>query len=173
MHYNLWRVPTVMLLNCSQHSRSRSSRASEMDACHVQGSLLGKRSGTGKVYKPNPAPVKWSPLCSNFCAHWQISCCWGWGVQEIHMFWVRFHILTFSLFWFPSCYRPGKATNMGRSGQQIWVRMRNKYGQGRASDVLNEIFHPCLEHFPISWWILHSHGITSERPPVLIQIFYR
>ena len=34
----------VMLLNCSQHSSSRRSGASEMDACHVRGSLLEKKS---------------------------------------------------------------------------------------------------------------------------------
>ena len=71
---------------------------------------------------------------------------------------------TISLFWLPSCYRrAGKATNMGRSGQQIWVGMRNKYGRGGSSLM-------CWMEFSI-----HASGTfqSAERSSIAMELLPR
>ena len=108
----------------------------------------------------------------NLCACWQISC-WGWGNPYVLGQISHFDLAAQSAYFgfLPATGGQERqqiwevwAANMSWDAQQIWPRRVEP-------DVLNGIFHPCLGHFPISWAILHSHGITSERPPALIQIF--
>ena len=88
-------------------------------------------------------------------------------VEEIHMFWVRFHTLTLlhnqpilASFLLPE---GRKGNKYGRSGQQIWVGMRNKYG-GRVEPLM------CWMEFSI-----HASGTfqSAERSSIAMELLPR
>ena len=88
-------------------------------------------------------------------------------VEEIHMVWVRFHTMTLlhnqpilASFLLPE---GRKGNKYGRSGQQIWVGMRNKYG-GRVEPLM------CWMEFSI-----HASGTfqSAERSSIAMELLPR